>query len=660
MSTPPTLPVLPGLGWSRHKKPGFQTRIASHVSGREVRLALQVNPLYEFEAVLGGLSSATTPAEALAGLGASSLQSLMGFFLQMQGQFGTFLYADPDDGTVAGGAVAIGDGTTQSFIIPRVLGGFSEPSSWVTNVGNVYLNGVAQAPATWVFTPPNSIGFYTAPSSGTAITADFSFAFQCRFLDDQMDFEEFMAALWKLDSLKFRSIKANTVPAAPPQWFNLYQIGGTLPMLFADFTTEGGSNHYLYNGTTYAGAAAWLAGAGATFSRASAAYYTNSSGLLASAAAGVPRFDYDPVALTSRGILLEGAGTNLCPQSSTFTTSPWTTSGENATVTANTRAAPDGTTTASTLASTGTTDPGVYQAASISYVGGTATTMSVFVQAGTCHYPSLSVANITGSTFSAACVFDLTAPVPGTATQTHTQGTGSTIISTNIVGAPNGFYRISMTFSLPGSASLYPVIQMAAAATGSTFDVGGDVTNAISGSTLIIWGCQIESLAFSSSYIPTTASSASRAADAISAVTWSAITAGTLYAKSDTEYTGQAQRIIQIDDNTANNRATLEFNGSAAGEFDFLSGGASEAMLAAGTITANAPAQLAAAFQANDFAFVVNGIAPAVASSGAVPAFSRLRIGQDTASGNNLFGHLAQIGVWNDLRGSNANLQSLT
>jgi hypothetical protein len=227
MTTPPSLPTLPGLGWSRHKKPGFNTRIASHVSGREVRLALQVNPLYEFEAVFEGLSSAPAPAEALAGLGASSLQSLMGFFLKMQGQFGTFLYGDPDDNTVSGGAIATGDGATQSFIIPRVLGGFSEPCSWVTNVGNVYLNGVAQAPATWVFTAPNSIGFSTAPGTGVAITADFSFAFQCRFIDDQMDFDEFMAALWKLDSLKFRSIKANTVPAAPPQRTVLFLMSGT-------------------------------------------------------------------------------------------------------------------------------------------------------------------------------------------------------------------------------------------------------------------------------------------------------------------------------------------------------------------------------------------------------------------------------------------------
>ena len=57
MTTPPSLPTLAGLTWSRHKKPGFSTRVASHVSGREVRVALMSYPLYEFEAVYSGLAS---------------------------------------------------------------------------------------------------------------------------------------------------------------------------------------------------------------------------------------------------------------------------------------------------------------------------------------------------------------------------------------------------------------------------------------------------------------------------------------------------------------------------------------------------------------------------------------------------------------------------
>jgi uncharacterized protein (TIGR02217 family) len=205
MTTPPALPALPGLSWSRHKKPGFSTRIASHASGREVRVALMSYPLYEFETVYGGLTSS---ASAFAGLGASSLQSLMGFFLQLQGQFGTFLYTDPEDHSVAGQGIGLGDGTTMAFQFSRALGGFAEPVGWVTAITNVYLNGVGQSGGSYTLVAPNTLSFTTAPGAGAIVSADFSYAFQCRFLDDHMEFEEFMSNLWKLGSMKFRSVKS--------------------------------------------------------------------------------------------------------------------------------------------------------------------------------------------------------------------------------------------------------------------------------------------------------------------------------------------------------------------------------------------------------------------------------------------------------------------
>jgi hypothetical protein len=205
MTTPPPLPSLAGLSWSRHKKPGFSTRVASHVSGREVRVALMSYPLYEFEAVYNGLASAATPS--FIGLGAASLQSLMGFFLQLQGQFGTFLYTDPDDNTVTAQAFATGDGATTSFTMMRSLGGFPEPVGWVTSIANVYLNGVAQSASSYSLAVPNTLTFSSAPGSGVTVSADFAYAFNCRFLDDKMDFEEFMSNLWRLDSMKFRSVK---------------------------------------------------------------------------------------------------------------------------------------------------------------------------------------------------------------------------------------------------------------------------------------------------------------------------------------------------------------------------------------------------------------------------------------------------------------------
>ena len=67
----------------------------------------------------------------------------MGFFLSMQGQFGTFLYNDPSDSAVTGQALGSGDGATTDFTFVRSLGGYAEPVGWVTGTPAIYLNGIA-------------------------------------------------------------------------------------------------------------------------------------------------------------------------------------------------------------------------------------------------------------------------------------------------------------------------------------------------------------------------------------------------------------------------------------------------------------------------------------------------------------------------------------
>ena len=119
---------------------------------------------------------------------------------------GLFLYTDPTDNTATAQAVATGDGTTSAFPFLRTFGGFTEPVGWVLSVQHIYLNGVDQLSG-WSLTAPNILTFATAPGSTVIITADFTFAYQCRFLDDQNDFENFMTGLWQVQSLKFRSVK---------------------------------------------------------------------------------------------------------------------------------------------------------------------------------------------------------------------------------------------------------------------------------------------------------------------------------------------------------------------------------------------------------------------------------------------------------------------
>ena len=85
--------------------------------------------------------------------------------------------------------------------------GFTEPVGWVTSITNVKLNG--SGTSAWSLTTPNSLVFNSAPGSGVVITSSFSYSFLCRFLDDSEDFEQFMQNLWKVDSLKFRSVRSN-------------------------------------------------------------------------------------------------------------------------------------------------------------------------------------------------------------------------------------------------------------------------------------------------------------------------------------------------------------------------------------------------------------------------------------------------------------------
>jgi hypothetical protein len=203
MTTPPSFPTLTGLGWSVHKKPLFSTIVAAHVSGREVRNALYQNPIWQFELTYEGLDSTSN---TYPGLGANSLQTLMGFFLQMQGQFGTFLYADPTDNTSTNATFANGDGVTRTFTFSRFMGAFLEPVGLVTSVSNVFLNTVNQ-PSGWSLSAPNSLVFTTAPGPGVSIAATFTYAFECRFDSDDQDFEEFMSNLWQVDSLKFKSVR---------------------------------------------------------------------------------------------------------------------------------------------------------------------------------------------------------------------------------------------------------------------------------------------------------------------------------------------------------------------------------------------------------------------------------------------------------------------
>jgi hypothetical protein len=85
-----------------------------------------------------------------------------------------------------------------------------------------------------------------------------------------------------------------------------------------------------------------------TFARSgNTATATNSAGRVVSINANLPRFDYDPVTLACRGLLIEESRSNLLTHSSAFNESAWTKTG--ATITQDSVVSPDGTSNADSL-----------------------------------------------------------------------------------------------------------------------------------------------------------------------------------------------------------------------------------------------------------------------------------------------------------------------
>jgi uncharacterized protein (TIGR02217 family) len=201
-------PALPGLAWSVTKTPTFQTRIQRALSGRELRALDYPYPLWQFSLVYDFLRD--NPQA-----GYDELRTLLGFFMLCQGAFGTFLFQDPSDCEVAGQQIGTGDASTTVFQLQRAMGiilpggGFLEPIVAPNVVRAIYLNGITQARTTYTVDPATGlVTFSSAPSNGLIITADFTYYFRCRFIDDKYDFENFMYQLWQLKKLTFISVRS--------------------------------------------------------------------------------------------------------------------------------------------------------------------------------------------------------------------------------------------------------------------------------------------------------------------------------------------------------------------------------------------------------------------------------------------------------------------
>jgi hypothetical protein len=211
------------------------------------------------------------------------------------------------------------------------------------------------------------------------------------------------------------------------------------------------------------------------------------------------------------------------------------------------------------------------------------------------------------------------------------------------------------------STSITSTLTIRLISTGSTTNYTGDGTSGI-----FVFGAQLEVGAFPTSYIPTTTTALTRAADVASVNTlspWFNASAGTIYVEASNVATnvGTSGALVGFDDATANNRIItfVQTNGTQP-TLRVVASGATQADLATGPVVLGAMFKFASAYAANDFAVSLNGGPPGTDTSGTVPiGQTTLRLGVNVASAAHLNGYLRRI-TYYPRRLSNAELQAIT
>lgn len=203
-------PSLIGLTWKRMRTPNFSTIEQEAVSGLETLIALRPYPKYEWKLDFSYLGSGTVGQ-----ITNTDYSTLQGFFNSRQGKFDSFLLTEPDDSTVTGQQIGVGDGTALSFQLLRTFGGFSEPILAPNAVANVYVNNVVVSNTLYTINGwsaaasnggtgnPGTLVFNSghAPGNGLTVKVDMTYYWPVRFREDNYDFSNDMQFIWSLQKL---------------------------------------------------------------------------------------------------------------------------------------------------------------------------------------------------------------------------------------------------------------------------------------------------------------------------------------------------------------------------------------------------------------------------------------------------------------------------
>ena len=351
---------------------------------------------------------------------------------------------------------------------------------------------------------------------------------------------------------------------------------------------------------------------------------TNYIPVLQTAASGIARFDNNPTTRESLGLLIEESRVNLLTYSSDFTNAAW--GKTNATITAAANVAPDGTQTCSLIVPSITSS--IHRISSTAtVVASTVYTYSLYAKAQGYRY--LYINGVASPNQGQVC-FDLQA---GTVAATA-NGTGS------IVSVGNGWYRCFVTATSNSTSALtFAAVNNSGVASDTTFTGDG-------WSGIYIWGAQLEAGAFATSYIPTVASTVTRAADSASMTgtnfsSWYNQGSGTLYGEAySTNSTnnagdGTARGIANISDGTNNNNITIAYQGN---KYFVNTANVTIILNSVGTFTANTSFKFVGSYASgSNYSFARDGVLGTSVTTGLAPTVSQLNIGRCLPN-NGIFG----------------------
>jgi hypothetical protein len=354
------------------------------------------------------------------------------------------------------------------------------------------------------------------------------------------------------------------------------------------------------------------------FARGSTGTFTGSNGLIQSASINVPRFDYDPISLECKGLLIEESRTNLILRSDNLANASW--SKNNLTITSDTTTSPDGSQNADKLVESVILGPH-FISQSITISSSSVYSVTVFAKASERTW--LCVDPVNPSVANNATFFDLANGVIGT------NASGNTASITNI---GNGWYRctISRTTSVSQTSmrlEIYP------ASANNTVSYLGVSSNGI-----FVWAAQIEAGSFPTNYIPTTSSTLARSADicSISGSSFAGIwnqSAGTLVEKFEASPNTNTTYVSASNGNIASNSVHFD-NDTGNMRAVYYSGGSAVATLGLGSIgTIGTVNTIASAYADGDQSAARNGTLSGTTGTGALPiGISQMNIGADERS----------------------------